>query len=263
MLRFFVVACVLVGGCAKDDLGGAGFVSGLRILGAQANPPEVLVGQSTTITAWIVDTRGGDIDVSWSYCTLPSDGLADQDCVLGGKALVPLGNGMTLTMTAPALTDEQFGPRDGTGGRYVPIVMHATSHGDVADGIYRLRIGPEAAMGMPNTNPMLLDIRNLSDVPPYEIVHPNEAFTTIADYVFGTREAYHVSDDSPEVHEVLTTQWFATAGEFPDTPIGGAGVQTLTFDKDVPALGSTVDLWVVGHDDRGGTDMLHRQLIYQ
>jgi hypothetical protein len=56
----------------------------------------------------------------------------------------------------------------------------------------------------------------------------------------------------------LTTQWFSTAGSFPDAPPGGTGVQKWTLDDDVPALGGNVDLWIVGHDDRGGTTMTHR-----
>jgi hypothetical protein len=46
-------------------------------------------------------------------------------------------------------------------------------------------------------------------------------------------------------------------------PVGGTAVQKLTLDRELPPSGGTVDLWVVGHDDRGGTGMLHRQLVLQ
>jgi hypothetical protein len=40
-------------------------------------------------------------------------------------------------------------------------------------------------------------------------------------------------------------------------------VQKWTTDRALPPPGGTIDLWVVGHDDRGGTAMSHRSFILQ
>jgi hypothetical protein len=38
---------------------------------------------------------------------------------------------------------------------------------------------------------------------------------------------------------------------------------TLKLDKYLPASGTPIDIWVVARDERGGTDALHRTLIYR
>jgi hypothetical protein len=244
-------------GCGRQDLSDAGLVTGLRLLGAQAEPPEADPGQAVMLTAWVVDPRGGAISVSWGVCMLPSDGLANPGCVSGAPGVVPIGSGTTLTMTVPAVTKEMLGPPDATSGVYLPIVMRVSANGDTVDGVYRLRIhGDQDA----NTNPVLTDVTNLPlDVPDH--VHAGDVWPLVANYPQSSREAYALPPSPEKVFERLTTQWFASAGTFPDAPVGGTGVQSLRMDRLLPPAGGHIDVWVVGHDDRGGTTMLHGFLI--
>lgn len=92
--------------------------------------------------------------------------------------------------------------------------------------------------------------------------------------------------------ERLSLSWFSTAGSFGGpmfmmggfggmgpggdggtTSDGGTGMMggtgggnadaVLTLDQNLPPSGSTIDLWVVGRDNRGGTDYQHRTLTFQ
>lgn len=78
--------------------------------------------------------------------------------------------------------------------------------------------------------------------------------------------------------ENLSLAWFTTAGTIATAggmmPGPGGGMMgggngatvpdaTLTLDGNLPAVGSTIDLWVVGRDNRGGTDYQHRTLTLQ
>lgn len=268
-VALFALAC----GCTqKADLAAASFVDGLRLLGVQAEPPEAAAGDAVMLTAWAVDTRGRAVDVSWSACLLPSNGTANAGCTDGsGNGLLALGSGPAVGMTVPAVDAATLGPPDATLGIYLPIVVRVRAGDDAVDAVYRLRLrsasllpigctvrppyGPHCA---PNRNPTIDRIDPLgpeSDV----------QFAT-ADSIWALD--LHYSDDSAEeygnpapVFERLTTQWFATAGSFPDAPVGGTGVQELTLDRALPPSGGTIDLWAVGHDERGGTTMTHRAFV--
>ena len=77
-------------------------------------------------------------------------------------------------------------------------------------------------------------------------------------------EEYAIPGSSmPTVFERLTIQWFATAGSFPDTPVGGTAVQKWTLDRALPPSGGAIDLWAVVHDERGGTGMTHRAFVFR
>jgi hypothetical protein len=264
----------LAAGCGKFDLGDAAFVDGLRLLGVQAEPPEAAPGESVKLTAWVVDTHGGSIDVSWSACLLPSNGVANPGCTDGsGNGLVTLGSGESITITMPAVDAATLGPPDATEGVYLPIVVHVHGTDDALDAIYRLRARVFAVAGCtlgppypphcaPNQNPVLESVEPLEDSP--LVAHADSQWSLLPHYSGDSSEEYEVPGSfNPDVFERLTTQWFSSAGSFPDTPVGGTGVQKLVLDRALPPVGGTIDVWVVGHDERGGTTMLHRQLVLQ
>jgi len=264
----------LVGGCTKFDLGDAALVDGLRLLGVQAEPPEAAPGQSVKLTAWVVDTHGGSIDVSWSACLLPSNGTANPACTDGsGNGLVALGSGESITITMPAVDAATLGPPDDTDGVYVPIVAHVRGTDDALDAVYRLRARVFTVPGCtltppypphcePNQNPTLDSVDPLQDTP--IVAHADSRWSLQPQYSGDSSEEYEVPGSfNPEVFERLTTQWFSSAGTFPQMPVGGSGVQELVLDRALPPVGGIVDIWIVGHDDRGGTTMLHRQLVLQ
>jgi len=275
-LMLIAVVAALAGGCTEEDLSDASFVSGLRILGAQAEPPEAMPGDTVKLTAWVVDTKGGNIDVTWSACMLPSNGLANAGCTDGsGNGLVALGSGATSSFVVPPLDADTLGPTDATAGVYLPIVIHASAPDASADAIYRLRIRISAPPGCtllppydpgcaPNHNPSIDRIDPLLDEGTPNVTHEGISWAMIARYSADSAEEYEIpSTTQPIVFDRLTTQWFATAGTFPNQPVGGTAVQKLTMDRALPPSGGTIDLWVVGHDDRGGTTMAHRIFILQ
>ncbi|HEX9100968.1 MAG TPA: hypothetical protein VF997_02125 [Polyangia bacterium] len=271
-----LAATVGAGGCSKADLGAAAFVDGLRLLGVHAEPPEASPGDTVTLTAWVVDPRGGAIDVAWHACMLPSNGLANPGCTDGsGNGLVGLGSGLTISMVVPEIDLATLGPSDASWGVYLPIVVHARAADDALDAVYRLRVREVVAPGctlappyipgcVPNRNPDFSTIDPLGpDLGPIA-THEGAIWALLARYADGSDEEYKVpSSVNPTVPERLTTQWFATAGSFPDQPVGGTAVQKLTIDRALPPPGGTIDLWVVGHDERGGTALAHRTFVMQ
>ena len=273
-LAAITLFAALTGGCTEEDLADASFVKGLRILGAQSEPPEAFPGDTVNLTAWVVDTNGGTVDVTWSACILPSNGLANEGCTDGsGNGLVALGAGATLTTVVPPVGADMLGPPDATDGVYLPIVLHARAPDDSADAVYRLRIRTTAPPGCTlnppydpgcglNRNPSIDRIDPLTDDGTPTVTTADATWAMIVRYSGDSSEEYEIpSTTMPDAFERLTTQWFATAGTFPNQPVGGTAVQKLTLDRAVPPSGGTFDLWVVGHDDRGGSTMAHRTFI--
>ncbi|MCU1280292.1 MAG: hypothetical protein JWM53_3838 [bacterium] len=262
-MRALAVALVLAaaGGCTKADLSDFAFVQGLRLLGAQAEPPEAAPGDTVNLTAWVVNTHGGAVDVQWSACTLPSNGVANPACTDGsGNGLVAIGSGEMLTFVVPAVDAATLGEPDVTGGVYLPIVIHMTSPDDTLDAIYRLRIAQGGDRR--NNNPTLARIEGLRDDGVPEVAVKDVVWALIARYSGDSVEEYVTPASAPEpVAERLTTQWFATAGSFPDLPVGGTAVQSFKLDRALPPSGAAIDLWLVGHDERGGTTMIHRAFV--
>jgi len=277
MRALVVIAAVaaLGSGCTEEDLTDASFVQGLRILGAQSEPPEAMPGDTVKLTAWVVDTHGSQVDVTWSACLLPSNGLANPGCTDGsGNGLVGLGSGLTLSAVVPAVDAETLGAPDATGGVFLPIVMHARAPEESADAIYRLRIRITAPFRCtllppynpgctPNQNPSIDRIDPLLDDGVPNVTHEGVSWAMVARYSSDSPEEYAISPEQPDVFERLTTQWFSTGGTFPNQPVGGTAVQKLTIDRALPPSGGTIDLWVVGHDERGGSTMAHRSFILQ
>jgi hypothetical protein len=193
---------------------------------------------------------------------LPSSGLADPACTDGsGNGLVAIGSGETLTFVVPAVDAAMLGPPDVTGGVYLPIVIHAVGNGDEVDAVYRLRIAGSQPY---NHNPTFTNIEPLRDDGVPEVGIEGVTWALIARYSGDSVEPYRTPTSGPDsVFERMTTQWFATAGTFPDQPVGGTAVQSFKLDRALPPSGGTIDLWVVGHDERGGSTMLHRSFVMQ
>jgi hypothetical protein len=264
-------------GCTLEDLSDASLVQGLRVLGVQANPPEAFPGDSVDLVAWVADPKGGTHALTWSFCTLPSDGIANPGCTDGtGNGLVGIGSGDTITMTVPTLDPSVYGPLDATYGVYLPIVVHAVAPDDKEDVVYRLRVRVAVAPGcnveppfspgcVPNNNPAYAGIEPLLDDSAGATPTPKgRVWAFVAEYTDDSDEMYKIESTSdPTVPEMLRTEWYATAGTFPNQPVGGDAVQKFTVDRALPPTGGIIDMWVVAHDDRGGTGMTHRSFVMQ
>jgi hypothetical protein len=295
MRQFAAAALVLCAGC-QNNFEPASFVTGLRVLAIKAEPPEVAPGETSTLTALAVDTSGNQVGFDWSLCNLPPgpvDPAVNLTCVntdAGAPAIVPLGGGPQLTVTMPQVTPQQLGVPDYTFGVFVPFRLRVdglpTPGLDAGVGIdeivafYRLRLatGLEAR----NTNPRLTGVfvaagpgfpdAGLDSITPLDDAHPvslaaGETLTLRALIDINSVEKFLIVDGDPRqrqftlVEEQPRILWYATAGSFEHQVTGLNAADTrFALDVHVPAAGSTITLWVVVHDERGGTDFLTRSI---
>jgi hypothetical protein len=247
----------------------ASYVTGLRLLAVRAEPPEVAPGESVTLTTLAVDPTGGVIDITWQACQLapgPGDGTLNPDCLRPGPApfLTPLGQGPTLMVAVPEPPTPQL--PDETGGIYLPVRLDLATMTDQVSAIDRLRIAPGASSPR-NSNPHLTAVQAdgaplLEDAP--LPVHAGQNVTLRALFSDDSAEAYTISAAGQvrQVTEILNAAWFATGGSLSEGTTGGEKPDTTwKGDKNLPPAGGPIDLWVVGRDERGGVDFLHRQLV--
>jgi hypothetical protein len=257
----------------------ASFVSGLRVLVIAADPPEVAVGATATIAALAIDTDGTPIAMAWAQClAVPNQGDAiNPSCITnaGGDDLVPVGSGLAVTTTMPNVTPAELGLADASGGYYLPLIAHATAGADALTASYLLRLNRGAP---PNQNPSLTAIAQLAadgvtltalDPSTSLVVHAGDELTLRATFAAGSAESYAIDDGSGRTFtETLSIEWFSTAGYFEDAS-SGADVRDTIMHLDaksgkpsphLPPSGSTIDLWAVARDERGGASYLRRTL---
>jgi hypothetical protein len=277
----------------------ASYVNGLRVLAVKADPPEVGPGHSATLTALAVDTQGRMIDIAWAECTdPPKQGEAvNPDCITNDTAdyLTPIGNGLTVTAEMPSVNPFDLGLPDPTDGFYLPIRGRASAGTDSLTAVYRLRylLLPPA-----NQNPQLTGVLHVissasgdgggapdggaADVTaPFDdanpiVVHAGDEVTLRATFTADSAETYLVYDGDPRTtpprmaKEQLSVAWFSTAGAFSEAR-SGVDRPDIIFHLDttrnnpvhVPTAPGPIDLWLVARDERGGTDYMHRVLMFQ
>ena len=295
MRRLWPLFVVVFGsgwGCNSSNDDPAAYVTGLRILGIKAEPPEVPPGSQSTLTALIVDTDGNPFHITWEQCLDPalSGQSVNRACVgdAGTDLVAPIGDGVSVVTTMPTVTPANLGRVDATGGFYLPIVANITGPSDAITAVYLLRLG----LGLPpNRNPTLTDLLLVtgggpdggveSDTPLVDgtplVVHAGEAIVLRPIFSADSVESYPIYDGDPRTttprpaKETLSVAWFATAGTL--LPATSSGVDAPVADEvfhldqqrngptiHVPPVGTVIDLWVVARDERGGTDWLHRTL---
>ena len=87
---------LLLTGCL-DDLPQPSKITGLRVLGIRASPPEVAEGQVTTLSALVVDSEGRDIKLTWLACLKGERGAG----FFGGGSSVGSSGGDGYSLTDP------------------------------------------------------------------------------------------------------------------------------------------------------------------
>jgi hypothetical protein len=252
----------------------ATLVQGLRILAIKAEPPEVSPGQVTSLKALATDTNGRSIETAWAACTLrPAPGTLDlnPDCINAETApyLLALGSGISLSAVVPDVSPADFGPPDASGGLYLPVRARTQAGADRVDSIYPLRL----STGLPpNHNPQLTGVLivpptgvpiPLDEASPVE-VRAGQAITLRAPFSPDSAEIYQAvgAGQSGTLREILRVSWFATGGSFSEANTGEAKPDTIwRADQFLPPTGATIDLYVVGREERGGTDFLHRSFV--
>ena len=289
-MRAATLALVLVVAGCGNDFDPASFVDKLRLLAVKAEPPEVAFGQATTLTATAANPGGAAPTITWDACLLPpppATGQAvNQDCIAlpeGDPSLVPFGQGGSVAATMPMLSASMIGLPDQSNGFYLPVRVKLDTDAASLIAFYRLRIflGP-LSPNPPNQNPSLTGIFTIPEADAgadeESPLDPTTPAPVMENYQLHLRavvtpesaESYTVYDGDPRttpprtVTETVRISWFTTAGHFSEEVTGvDKPDTTLILDKHLPPSGSTIDLWVVARDDRGGSDVLHRTLLFQ
>lgn len=283
------------GGC-RQNMDPASYVTGLRVLTITAQPPQVPPGQTAAVSALVVDTQGRPLSIAWNQClAAPLQGQAvNPDCLTGADngSLQALGSGPQIAVTMPTTPSVQtLGLPDATGGLYLPLVVQATVDGDSLVATYGLRVnltgepanqnplltgvytvvpgsGGDADAGSAGTGELLTAIDPVTPLP----VQAGDVLTLRVTFAPESAEPYQIPVPSSTgssmprtVTETLSVAYFATAGTLSG---GTSGIdrpdRLLTLDSaHLPASGTAIDLWVIGRDERGGSDFLHRTLILQ
>jgi hypothetical protein len=274
------IAVALAAGCGSSDDQPVSLLEGLRVIAIQASPPEIAPGEQTQVTALVVDDPGLPAPtVTWQACLrapLPGQSV-NPDCVTQTTAdfLVPLGAGPTVTVTMPSVPRESLGLPDSTGGVYLTLVARVVGARDRVDATYRLRT---AGAPPPNHNPKLASVLvgrapAAADTPLAEdaplVVHAGDRLRLRSTFTPDSAERYVVpaagSDGGSgrETTELLTTSWFCTGGELSVPKTSDAQPETELRLDHAPPAGTVLDLYAVGRDERGGTDVVHRTLVVQ
>ncbi len=259
-------------GCQSFPDPPVSFVTGLRVLGIEAEPPQVAPGESTTVTALAVDTSGEMPTASWSVCLLPPlpGQTVNPACADGSSPseLQPVGDGLTIPFVMPQVTAAQLGAPDATGGVYLPLVATIRAGGQALTAIYRVRLGDAAPA---NTNPTIAGLFSvdatgamaaLDETSPTP-VPSGGAVTLTVTFAPDSAQTYTAADGTART-ETLTTSWFCTAGDLSFEKTSATQPQTvLHLDQRLPPAGAQIDLYAVARDERGGTDFAHRTLLLQ
>jgi len=293
-MRIFLVAALLVAGCANDFDPSSYLKPGqLRVLGVVADPPQAAPGETSKLTV-ITPNDPNDVTWEWSICTQPpppGTASVDELCLeadLGAGILIPVDSTTsTAKVTMPVdASPRSLGLPDATGGFYVPVRIRARMGDQQLDAVYGLRLAiPQLP---PNHDPVVDSAALVSeplDASPMLVSELSTDPTNPTPVAFRTQPTLRLTltDDSYEVYPQLTGAppnimitmttekprflWFADAGFFSQDATGRDQPDTkLKLDDDkhrAPALGDLINLWVVVHDDRGGTTFTHRYLVVQ
>jgi hypothetical protein len=269
-----IAGCVLfgLGGCQSFSDPPVSFVAGLRVLGIQAEPPQIGPGASTTVTALVVDTDGGAPAASWNQCLLPPlpGQTVNTACVDGsaGAELQPIGAGLAIAFMMPQVTAASLGAPDATGGIYLPLVAAVDAAPQSLTAVYRLRL---ADAGPANTNPTIAGVFSVDASGATSPLDPGAptpvpsggAVSLTVTFAPDSAQSYTAADGKVTT-ETLTTSWFCTAGDLSfEKTSATQPVTVLHLDQRLPPAGAQIDLYAVARDERGGTDFAHRTLLLQ
>ena len=269
---------VVIAGCS-NNLPKQSIIDKLRVLAVQANPAELVVGDSlpaVTLTALAVEPSGAPIELRWALCPLPANlpPPASLDCPGSyGIQLTQDGNGVALldladpstqpfwdvlyrTADGTPLTDEQRASTLAAGTTAV-AGFSATAGGEELDGFAQV---PLRSAGAPiNHNPSLVGLLvNGTEL-------PADGFGVLAAGVKVRLEPVPASDakeDTGQGLEALNFTFFATDGDISSlrstdqTSTGEPADPSI--DYTAPSTIGSVQLWVVIRDGRGGVGWITR-----
>jgi hypothetical protein len=201
------------------------------------------------------------------------DAVDDLDCfnVDSASYLQLVGNGLSVPVVMPDLAASALGAPDTSGGVYLPLRADVSAGSDSITATYHLRLATESP---PNHNPQITGIEQvtaeardggvtaapLDDATPL-VVHAHDSVTLRLTIAEGSAETYSVNGKS--VTEYLVDSWFSTAGTWMKDVRGADSDAVLLLDQFLPQSGSTIDIWAVLRDGRGGVDYVKRTLSFR
>lgn len=292
-MRRLACALLLLAAACGDNFDPVYWVDEPRVLGVVAEPPEIDVGQATTLTAIVANPTSEPVRYAWFRCdvqNLPGwSGDTATACVDNDREqpyLVPLGDTATIVTTMPDVPLDKLGVPDYTLGLYAQFRLDL----DWGDGkrqrtIYRLRRLLPAPIA-PNQNPRFRGLYiapedadlGAADMTPLPTTEPLASFPANgklrlqALYEDGSAEGFLVIDgdvtkgEVKPATELLRTAWYSDYGTFSQPTTGEAKpVTELKLDQGknakrlpsaIPDEGAVIRLWVVGRDERGGTSLI-------
>jgi hypothetical protein len=295
-MRALFAAALLsaVGGCSNDFDPASYLAPGsLRILGVVAEPAEVAPGQTATLTV-ITPDLPAPVTYEWVVCTQPpppGSSSVDPLCLEAdmGSFLEPVaGDGPSAQVTMPAsASPKTLGVPDASGGFYIPVRVRARMGQETLDTVYGLRL---ALPGLEptNHNPVIASAALVDeplDASPMMVTELSTDANAPTPVAAGSEPTLRLTltPDSFEVYPqiggtppnttiTMATEkpryfWYADAGLFTEDTTGSDQPDTkLKLDDSKhhrPAVGDRINLFVVVHDDRGGTAFTHRYLVVQ
>jgi len=287
-----VLALAGVSGCSGDFDPASYLAPGsLRVLGVVADPPEAAAGGTSTLTAITPDLPTMPT-WDWVVCTQPpppGTSSVDPLCFeadMGDFLVHVAGNGPSATVTMPATASPStLGIPDAGGGLYLPIIAHATVGASTLDTEYGLRL---AVPNYPNHNPTIasaslvgepldaspMEVSELSTDPaaPTPVAAGSEPTLRLTLTADSFESFPQLTGTPPNVTIMTATEqprffWYADAGIFTNDTTGSEQPDTqLKLDDGKhhpPRTGDVINVFVVVHDDRGGTAFTHRYLVVQ
>ena len=230
----------------------------------------------------------------------PGTADVNDDCLKDDTAsfLIPVaGNGASAMVTMPSVATLEMvaGVPDATLGVYLPVRVRALAGSQRVDTIYGLRVSdPLPLPALPddsspptqtvNTNPVIdhaFFVESAVDASPVEEIELSTDPANPTPLVAGSEpdlrlsltdasyeSFFEATGTPPNTKYTSATEeprflWYASAGQLTQDTTGQAEPDTkLRLDHDrMPSEGQPIDLWVVVHDDRGGTAFTERFLI--
>src|SRR5262249_16461028 len=269
---------VVIAGCS-NNLPKQSIIDKLRVLAVQANPAELVVGDSlpaATLTALAIEPSGAPIELQWALCPLPANlpppasfdcpgsyGIAlpqDANSVarldLADPSTQPFWDVLYRTADGTPLTDEQRASTLAAGTTAVAGFL-GTAGGEQLDGLAQV---PLRSAGAPiNHNPSLVGLLvNGTEL-------PADGSGVLAAGVKVRLQPVPASDakeDTGHGLEALNFSFFATDGDISSlrstdqTATGEPADSPVNYTA--PSTTGSVQFWVVIRDGRGGVGWITR-----
>lgn len=269
LLLLVIAVSTFASGCGKDNFPRYTTLSGFRVLGLKATPPETTPGSTVAMQALLSDIGGGGRTVSYTVqlCSDPGIGFgSDPTCSGRSDTITSTGTINTLTantytaaVTLPNITvpSNIFSSRNivdqYNGVAY--LVVYTFVAGTTQIVAFKRIIA--SSKSIQNTNPSIIDmtVNNASLT-----ALPNGTVTVYPSIVSGSQENFPVLNGNGTTsyfQENLTVTWFASDGSFSHQRSQNTDGNSYSAPGSSPTDHATVLVGVV-RDGRGGESWLIR-----